>query len=262
MEAKVSSVGKALSILDCFSISRPELSLAQISAELGIPKSTALNQIRTLEDRGFLYRVANTANYRLGYKIMQLNYCVHSSLPIVQYALPIMEELKNRTHCNVYLTSHIDGRVFYLEGMYYNKRTIAYSDSGKTLPMHCTGSGKAMLSYMPDAQVQAVIDRWGLPEVTENTITDPMDFRRELEVCRGQGYAVDNEEESVGVRCVAAAVRSSRGEVAGALSLSGPAVSMNESSVLSCAALVKHAAAELLPYAQFFPAMQLQAAAE
>ena len=62
MEAKVSSVGKALSILDCFSISRPELSLAQISAELGIPKSTALNQIRTLEDRGFLCRVANTAN--------------------------------------------------------------------------------------------------------------------------------------------------------------------------------------------------------
>ena len=176
MEAKVSSVGKALSILDCFSISRPELSLAQISTELGIPKSTALNQIRTLEDRGFLYRVANTANYRLGYKIMQLNYCVHSSLPIVQYAMPIMEELKNRTHCNVYLTSHIDGRVFYLEGMYYNKRTIAYSDSGKTLPMHCTGSGKAMLSYMPDAQVQAVIDRWGLPEVCcpdrKDTVTD------------------------------------------------------------------------------------------
>lgn len=262
METKVSAVGKALSILDCFSISRPELSLAQISAELGIPKSTALNQIRTLEDRGFLYRVANTANYRLGYKIMQLNYCVHASLPIVQYALPIMEELKNQTRCNVYLTSHIDGRVFYLECMYYNRRTIAYSDSGKTLPMHCTSCGKAMLSYMPEPQVQAVIDRWGLPEVTANTITDQAAFMRELEACRRRGYAVDNEEESVGVRCVAAAVRSSKGEVAGALSLSGPAVSMNESDIDSCAALVINAAAELMPYAQLFPAMQLHAPAE
>ena len=257
MADKVSSVEKALAILDCFDLERSELGLAQICRMLATPKSTTLNQLRTLENLGYLFRSGPSGNYRLGYKIMELNYYVHSSQPVVHYAAPILEELKERCGVNVYLTSHVDGRVFYVDCVYQTRRSLAWSDAGKTLPMHCTGCGKAMLSYMPEDEVQAVLDRWGMPSSTEHTITDRALLLDELRLSRERGYAVDNEEESVGVRCVAAAVRTSSGTVAGAVSVSGAAVHMSDETVEEYSRLLINAAAELMPYANFFPAIQL-----
>lgn len=257
MAEKVSSVEKALTILDCFDADRPELSLAQLCRLLNAPKSTTLNQLRTLESMGYLFRAENTQNYRLGYKIMQLNYHARASLPIVQYAARVMEDLKEKCGTNVYLTSHINGRVFYVDCAYQNRRSIAYSDAGKTLPMHCTSCGKAMLSYMPESQVRAIIDKWGMKRSTEHTCTDYSALLEDLRICRERGYAIDDEEESVGVRCVAAAIRTSSGEVAGALSISGSAVHMTDEAVAEKSKILINAAAELMPYAQLFPAIQL-----
>ena len=257
MAEKVSSVEKALSILNCFDAEKQELSLAEISRMLNAPKSTALNQICTLENMGYLQRTEAGGTYRLGYKIMQLNYYVRAAQPIVQYSSGIMEELKERSGANVYLTSHIGGRVLYIDCVYHNKRSIAYSEAGKTLPMHCTSCGKAMLSYMSEERVNAVIDRWGLKKSTENSIDSPERLFEELKISRERGYAVDNEEESVGVRCVAAAIRSASGEVAGALSISGAAINMTEEVIRERAAMLINAASELMPYANLFPAIQL-----
>ena len=144
-----------------------------------------------------------------------------------------------------------------MDCVYQNRRSIAYSDAGKTLPMHCTSCGKAMLSYMTEDEVRAVIDRWGMAASTGHTITEPDKLIEELRVSRERGYAVDNEEESVGVRCVAAAVRTSSGKVAGAVSVSGSAVHMTDDRVEQYSRLLINAAAELMPYAGLFPAIQL-----
>lgn len=257
MAEKLSSVEKTLAILDCFNMERSELSLAQICRMLGTPKSTTLNQLHTLESMGYLFRSGPNLNYRLGYKIMELNYFVHSSQPIIRYASPILEELKDKCGANVYLTSHIDGKVFYVDCVYQNKRSIAWSNAGKMLPMHCTACGKAMLSYSPDDEVNAVLERWGMPPSTEHTITDKAKLFEELMLCRERGYAIDNEEESVGVRCVATAVRTSAGKVAGAVSVSGAAVHMSDDLVEEYARLLINASAELMQYAHLFPAIQL-----
>lgn len=160
---RVSATAKALKVLDCFTPTQPELTLAQISRLLNMPKSTLLNQLRTLEDAGFLMKVRDGLAYSLGYKIMELSYCAHIATPVIQYAIPIMEDLQVATGEIIYLTSHIGGRCFYLECIYPSRRVISYSVSGKTLPMHCTACGKAMLSQMSTAQVEAIIEKHGLP---------------------------------------------------------------------------------------------------
>lgn len=254
---RVSSTAKALRILDCFTPMQPELSLAQISRILNIPKSTLLNQIRTLEDSGFLLKVRDGQAYHLGYKIMQLSYCAQMATPILQYAVPIMEDLQVATGQIIYLTSHIHGKCFYMECVYPSRRSISYSVSGKTLPMHCTGCGKAMLSQMPTEQVEAIIQKHGLPAYTQNTITDHDQLMEILGTYRRIGYALDNEEETMGVKCVAMSIRTARGDVAGALSISGSTFSIRNDCIDHYAELLSRACNSLSQYAHLFPAIQL-----
>ena len=255
--SRVNSVKKALRILECFMTTSPEMTLTQLSRELNMPKSTLLNLIRTLEESGYVYRVRQSQSYRLGYKIMELGYSMRSAFPIVQFALPLMEELQSATGEFVYLTTHIDNRVLYLECVYPQKRTVGYSITGKTLPMHCTGCGKAMLSHMDEGEVRQIIDRWGLKRFTPNTITDPDRLREELALSRERGYAIDNEEETLGVRCVATAIRNGQGRPVGAISIQGTTMSMTGERVVEYAALIASVSTILSEHAHLFPAHQL-----
>ena len=90
--SRVTATAKALRVLDCFSPTQPELSLAQISRILNMPKSTLLNQLRTLEEAGFLGHSQENQTYRLGHKIMELSYCAHAAMPVIQYAVPVTRE--------------------------------------------------------------------------------------------------------------------------------------------------------------------------
>jgi len=254
---RVNSVKKALRVLECFTTAAPEMTLTQLSRELDMPKSTLLNLIRTLEESGYLYRVRQSQNYRLGYKIMELGYSMRSAFPVVQFALPLMEELQLATGEFVYLTTHINGRVLYLECVYPQKRTVGYSITGKTLPMHCTGCGKAMLSSFSDKQIEWIIDTWGLERKTLNTITEREQLLGELEAIRSRGYALDLEEETPGVRCVAMPVRSSDGMAAGAISISGPVHSITEEKIPRYVKLLSDMTSILATRANLFPSMQI-----
>lgn len=255
---RVNSVKKALRVLECFTTAAPEMTLTQLSRELDMPKSTLLNLIRTLEESGYLYRVRQSQSYRLGYKIMELGYSMRTAFPVVQFALPLMEELQLATGEFVYLTTHVNGRVLYLECVYPQKRTVGYSITGKTLPMHCTGCGKAMLSAFTGQQVDWIIDTWGLERKTLNTITDREQLLRELEITRARGYALDHEEETPGVRCVAMPVRASDGMAAGAISISGPVYSITEEKIPRFVKLLSDMTSILSTRANLFPAMQIE----
>ena len=255
---KVNSVVKCLNILESFSTTKTELSLAQLSRLLNIPKSTLFGTIRTLESGGYLYKVNDTQNYRLGFKLMELSYHARASLSVVQYAIPFMEELHARTGEIIYLTTHINGRVFYLECIYPVKKAVTYSTNGKTLPMHCTGCGKAMLAYMSEDEVDAIIAKWGLPRITENTITNKTDLKKALAAYRELGYAIDNSEEGHNVRCIAMPIRCADGTVAGAISISGPPITMTDDKFHEYAKLLAGACNFLTQYAHLFPAIQIQ----
>lgn len=256
---KVISVVKCLNILESFSDTQPELNLTQLSDLLKMPKSTLLNTIRTLESRGYLYRANNSLNYRLGFKLMELSYNARASLSIVQYAMPFLEELQERTGEIVYLTTHINGRVFYLECVMPIKKTVTYSLNGRTYPMHCTGCGKAMLAFMSEEEVDTIIAMRGLPRYTENTITDINDLKNALTKYRKLGYAIENSEGSHNIRCIAMPICRSDGVVAGAISISGPPITMTDEKFTEYAKHLAGACNFLSQYAQLFPALQLRA---
>ena len=254
---RVKSVMKALGILELFSPARTQMSLAQLSHTLEMPKSTTLNLIKTLEDGGYLLYDRDSQTYRLGYRALQLGYNVRASIPVIQHAIPFMEDLLTRTHENVYLTSHMNGQVLYLDGAYNSRRYGKYSVTGKTLPLHCTGCGKAMLSYMTDDEVRQIIDRWGLKRFTPNTITDPDRLLEEIAASRERGYATDTEEETLGVRCVATAIRNAQGRPVGAISIQGTTLSMTDARIREYAALTASVSTILAEQAHLFPAHQL-----
>ena len=254
---RVRSVIKALHILELFTPTQTELSLAQLSRLTDMPKSTLLNMLKTLESEGYLLHLQKTQTYRLGYKTLQLGYSVRSSMPIIQYAIPFMEDLMSKTHETVYLTTHVNGQVFYLDGVYYSRRFGKYSITGKTLPLHCTGCGKAMLSYMAREETESIIRRWGLRRFTPNTITDPEALFAEIAATRERGYAIDTEEETLGVRCVATAIRNTQGRPVGAVSIQGTTMSMTDERIAECARLTASVSTILSEHAHLFPAHQL-----
>jgi DNA-binding IclR family transcriptional regulator len=119
--------------------------------------------------------------------------------------------------------------------------------------MHCTASGKAMLSNMPFDEVEEIIRLRGLSQVTQNTITDEKIFFDELEKTRIRGYAVDKEEETVGVCCVATAICDSTGKAVGALSVSAPKISIVDETIVSYAKLLGKVSNILSQNADLFP---------
>lgn len=254
---QVKSVSKAIHILSCFTPAEPELSLVEISSKLNIPKSTALNLLRTLESYGYIIRTYPSMNYRLGYAIMQLNYCTQMSMPIVRIALPFLEDLQVKTGKTIYLTTHINGKTLYLEVAHEHRRMFTYSISGKTLHMHCTGCGKSMLAYLPEQQIQEILDMHGLPAFTPYTITSKEQLFKELEQIRKRGYAFDHEEETLGVRCIAAPIRNAQGYPTAAISISGTAISMSDEQMQEYADFLISTCHALSNNANEFPAGQI-----
>ena len=133
-----------------------------------------------------------------------------------------------------------------------------YSNAGKTLPMHCTGCGKAMLAYLPEDELLHVLEISPLVRFTPNTITDRDQLFRELEAIRKRGYAIDIEEESPGVKCVGLPIRDNDGYPVGAISISGTIMSMRDEILDNYARAASRACQGMLGSVGLFPAAQLR----
>jgi DNA-binding IclR family transcriptional regulator len=116
---------------------------------------------------------------------------------------------------------------------------------GQSAPAHCTGVGKVLLSYMPPERLEQFLSQEKMQRYTEHTITDKSQLINELERIRQNGYAIDDEEYEVGIRCVAAPVRNKRGAVVAALSISIPTVRLPNSELPRYREYVINAADEI-----------------
>jgi IclR family KDG regulon transcriptional repressor len=219
----LSSLAKALRVLDCFTASQPELGVTDISRMLNINKSTVYNILATFEAAGYVEQDRVSRRYRLGLRLLHLGQVVREGLGVRRVALPIMIKARDHYQETIHLTVEQGGEVVYIESLQPPGRSVARLATGKRAHMHCTGVGKAILAYMPDEQVEAVIAQHGLPAYTPNTITSPAVLREELHKTRQRGYAVDDMEHEWGIRCIATPIRDETGKVYASMSISGPA---------------------------------------
>lgn len=220
----IGAVERALDILDLFNERTPELGITEIAAATGLHKSTAAGLIYTLTAKGYLRQDAASRRYRLGLKLIERAEATLSSLSLRQVAMPFLHQLRDAFDETVNLAVLDNGRMVYVERLLCSKVLGARSKIGKHEPVHSTALGKAMLAYLPISEVRAYSEQHGLRSITTRTITDLNLLLTHLEQVRRQGYAVDDEENEEGVRCVAAAIFDHTSRPVASVSVSAPTI--------------------------------------
>jgi IclR family transcriptional regulator, acetate operon repressor len=219
-EMPVNSVMKAIDIISLFSPEEPRLTLTEISRRLAMPKSTAHNLLNTLLTRGLIERVDNDS-YALGMAIIALTQAVRVNVELRDRAAPLLRQLADRAHLSVYLTVLDGDRCLYIYAVESSRRLLARTAIGDRAMLHCTSVGKAMLAFLPEAQMEGILEDAGLPAYTPATLTDPERLREDLGRIRTRGYATDAAEHERGTYCIGAPIFNEKGTVIGACSVSG-----------------------------------------
>jgi DNA-binding IclR family transcriptional regulator len=241
-ESPSTSVDRTIAILEAVAGRVTGLSNAEISRKLEIPKSSASYILRTLEKHGYLRRERETGKYRLGLKLLNLGRSALNGVDAREVALPIMRHLVEHVH----ITSHLailDGtQAVYVERVESPGFVKMDTWIGRRMEIYSTSVGKALAAHLPEAQVLAMLRERGMKRRTPTTLTNPTRYMRELESVRERGYALDDEENSVGVRCVAAPVFNAAGEIEAALNITGTTQQVNKETLPRIIDLVKESA--------------------
>ena len=216
-------LAKALDLLDALGQEHVGLTLAELSKRLDLPKSSVFRYLATLEERGYVERLPETDKYRLGLRLFEMGNLVASHFDATEIALPFMRKLVETFGETVNLGVLYRGEVVYLHILESTRSMRMSAQPGQRNLCHSTALGKALLAYLPETELQAIVTQHGLPALTQRTITTMEQLQAELIRVRGRGYAVDDIENEEGVRCVAAPIFNYRDEPLAAISLSGPA---------------------------------------
>lgn len=219
----IRAVSKALDLLQALADANAGHSLAELSRELGLPKSSVFRHLVTLEDAGYIERVPGNEAYRLGLKLFELGSLVAAQFDVRHEAIPFMRHLLATFQETVNLAIMEGGEVVYLEILESTRSIRMSAQPGQRHSPHSTALGKAMLAYLSEVEVEAILASHGLPALTSRTITTVEIFKAELAGVRERGYAVDDMENEAGARCVGAPIFNHRGEAVAAISVSGPA---------------------------------------
>lgn len=235
------AVERALNILEAAAQRRDGLTNSEISRKLGIPKSSASYILRTLERRGYLRRDAESGRYRLGLKILSLGGDAQANLDIADVALPFMRALEEKIHMTVHLAVLDQGQAVYIEKVEAPGFFKVNTWVGRRMFLHSTSVGKCLLAWLPKHEVEALVRQQGLKKRTPKTITTITRLLADLERVRNESYAVDDEENSLGARCLGAPVFDVTGNVVAALGASGTLTQVDEASMPRLAEAVKEA---------------------
>ncbi len=239
------AVERALAILEAVAQRTEGLTNSDISRRLGIPKSSASYILRTLERRGYLRREAESGKYRLGLKVLSLGRDVLAGLDVKEVALPVLRALVERTRLTAHLAVLDHGEAVYIEKVDAPGFIKMDTWVGRRMDVHSTSVGKALVAHLPKAEVEALVHQHGLKKRTPKTIAGLNRFVAELDKVRAQGYAVDDEENSLGARCVGAPVFGVLGTVEAAVGVSGTTTQVDASNLPKIAELVKEAARKI-----------------
>ena len=237
----VQSLGRAFAILETMADAGGIIGLSQLSEKAGLPLATIHRLIRTLVDLGYVRQEASR-QYSLGPRLMRL--ANTSSKRIGTWAGPAMNAAVAKLGESVNLAV-LDGDeiVYVAQSQAANNFMRMFTEVGRRTRPHATAVGKAILADRPDAEVLALLERTGMPRHTEQTLTKPAEFLDALAQTRSRGYALDEGEQELGVRCVAVVIPDAPQPMA--LSMSGPLPRMGDDVIERAAPILRAAAAEI-----------------
>ncbi len=242
--APLRSVSNALAILEAFTLERPELGVTELARTLKLGKSTVHRLLASLSARGYVRKNPATDRYCLGLKAFEVGALAVRQRTIRETAAPFLQHLAAACRETVHLGVLDEGDVIYIDKIESQQALQMYSRIGRRAPAHCTALGKALLAWEPADALERVLRR-RLQAYTPRTLTDPDALRRELARTRARGYALDDDEFEVGLKCIAAPVRDHTRQVVASLGIASPAVRLPEERVGPLAELVRATAADV-----------------
>jgi DNA-binding IclR family transcriptional regulator len=214
----MSALTRGFQILEATAAASDGLSFSEIVEATGLAKATAHRLLRELVDLAVLNYDDATRRYRCGLLLAGLGASVMENYDVRRVVRPFLESLHEATN-SVATLGIRDGQ----QGIYVDKIEPAdfvirlHSEVGKSFPLHCTAMGKVLLAHS-DAETITRLARRKLPSFTANTITDGRQLREELATVVEKGFAIDREEITRGLVCVAAPIRGINGDVSSAMS--------------------------------------------
>jgi DNA-binding IclR family transcriptional regulator len=227
-KTSIQVIERMVSLLDALASYPDPASLKELSNVTGLHPSTAHRILNDMVLKRFVDR-AEPGTYRLGMRLLELGNIVKSRLNVREAALESMRLLHRKTNQTVNLSVRQGDEIVYIDRAFSERSGMQVVRAiGGRAPLHLTSTGKLFLSVDDTKAVRAYATRTGLSGHNKNSITDLTKLERELGLVRARGYARDNEELELGVRCMAAGIRDDAGKLVAGLSISAPTDRLQE----------------------------------
>ncbi|QJQ95551.1 MULTISPECIES: IclR family transcriptional regulator [Halomonadaceae] len=239
------SLVRGLNILEGLAAAPMGLALSDIAQIVGLAPSTTHRLLQALHKQGFITQDSELGLWKIGVKTFQIGNTFLEARDFVATARPYLRQLTNESGESTNLGIRDDGWAVFLAQSESPQMMRMITRLGSRAPLHASGVGKALLAWLPDTEIERILQARGLPRVTDNTIDTPSRLREGLAEIRRQGYACDREEHAVGLHCVAASIHDEQTLPIGAISVSGPMARIPESRLTELGGLVSRAAQEI-----------------
>jgi len=241
----VQSVDRALQIIETLAEDDEGYRLSDLAVRTGLSTSTAHRLLTTLEKRRFVQFDPTCSKWHVGAQSFAVGATFTRRRNVVAQAVPYLRKLRDRTRETANLAVVDDEAIMVLTRVESREIMRSLTKLGGRVAMVASGVGKAVLATYSDAEVGAIIRHHGMPRLTEKSIVRPGDLFKDLAAIRRQGYAVDNEEACMGLRCIAAVVYNDCSEPLAAISVSGMTSRVSDDRLPELGRAVREVAAEL-----------------
>lgn len=240
----VPAAQRVLAVLEILAASRKGLTVSEIARSLGLARSSTFYLINTIEEYGYIYRTSPRGRYTITAKLFELASRSLGCLGVREPAAPFLRTLMQQTGLTVHLGVISQNEVVLIDKVAHTGGQQMATWVGKRLPIHCTGMGKALMAYLPEEQIEYHI-KLGLIRYNENTIVSASKLKDELLRIRSHGFAIDDEEETVGLRCIGAPMFDKNNQAIAAISIVGTTTQISDEKLDGLARVVRQTAAAI-----------------
>jgi DNA-binding IclR family transcriptional regulator len=221
------SLARAMALIDDIASHGP-LRFAQIQERSQLPKATLHRTLNEMQNERLVLFDERSLTYQAGFRILEVANHVWSRSDLRSLARDQLEHLCSLSNETVQLSVHADTHAVYLDSVESDNNIRMSMGVGTSIPLYCTGAGKALLATCPSVQQRDIVERISFSAFTANTITDKAHLFKELDDIRLRGIAEENEEHFVGIRCMAAPIVTIDGKAVAAVSICGPTFRITE----------------------------------
>lgn len=232
----VQSIDRALDIIEKLVKGEKSMGVTEISDSLGLHKSTVYRLLATLVYRGYVEQDENGA-YKVGLKLFEIGGNVLNKMDLRKRIKPYLINLQEETRETVHLGILDKGEVIYIDKEETTETIRMYSEIGGRVKAYCTSLGKVLLAYN-NIDINRLYPGDCLQRYTENTIADKKLLIEHLLSVKKQGYAIDDQEQELGIRCIGGPIFNFNGDIIAAFSIAGPTTRITKERVLSLAKII------------------------